>query len=411
MKHLKFWNILICIIETIIVVFALFYLLNRANYPIILMLPWCVYSFALLFCFYSYTFRWLPKETELQLLKDAKVVAIIPAYNEDIELLKNAIKSIQNQSFEVREIHIVDDGSSPPIEPFVSERVIWHRQTNKGKRHAQGCAIKSIDKNDVDFILTVDSDSVLEKDAVEKLMMAFESDNEVMGATGFVVTRNYKTNLITRISDINIGIACFITRASRSVTGSLETTSGALSMYRKEILYDNLSHYLESGTYSDDRQLCMYSEIAGKAIGVQEALVYSAMPTTLRGLWNQRKRWGKGGWKYFPFQVTNLSFVDLIYPFLGMVQWLTIPIFFAISILSIMYGEYNFIYFYLFVKLSTRYLESAIYLLGSSHMTGREKFLSWLFITPCDFFVTMTILVVAKFSALFALKQDNWLTR
>ncbi|OJG45626.1 hypothetical protein RV04_GL001915 [Enterococcus hermanniensis] len=381
------------------------------NYPRFLILPWGIYGLVLLVCFFSYTFRWLPKQTKIDTLKEARVIAIIPAYNEDPELLKNTIRSIQEQTFKVQEIHVVDDGSVPEVKPYEAKDVVWHRQENKGKRHAQGCAINHIEEQTVDFILTVDSDSVLAKNAVEKLIMAFEADKEVMGATGFVVTRNYNTNWITRISDINIGVSCFVTRASRSITGSLETTSGALSMYRKEILFDNLPHYLNSGTYSDDRQLCMYSEIAGKAIGVQEALVFSDMPTTFKGLWNQRKRWGKGGWKYFPFQVTNLSVVDLFFPFLGMVQWTTVPAFYLIVAVALSQGHYNFIYFYIVLKLSTRYLEAAIYLLGSPHMKSGEKFLSWLFITPFDFFLTTFVLVFAKFSALFALREDHWLTR
>lgn len=411
MKNRKGWNILISLVMTAIVLITLHFLLYEESYPLILIVPWSVYGVVLILCFFSYTFRWLPKKTKIEKLENSKIIAIIPAYNEDPELLKNTIRSIQEQSFSVQEIHVVDDGSIPAVVPFASEGVIWHRQINKGKRHAQGCAIKQIDENTVDFILTVDSDSVLAKDAVEKLVLAFEADEKIMGATGFVVTRNYDKNWITRVSDINIGVSCFVTRPSRSLTGSLETTSGALSMYRKEILFENLTHYLNSGTYSDDRQLCMYSEIAGKAVGVQEALVFSDMPTTFKGLWNQRKRWGKGGWKYFPFQVTNLSIIDLFFPFLGMVQWATVPAFYVIVAVALSQDYYNFIYFYIVIKLSTRYLESAIYLLGSPHMKTREKLLSWLFVTPFDFFLTTFVLVFAKFAALFALREDHWLTR
>lgn len=411
MKNRKGLNLLISLLMTIVVSLVFYYFLYDKEYPTIFLIPWGVYGFTLLLCFYSYTFRWLSKQTKIDQYKEARVIAIVPAYNEDAELLKNTIRSIQKQSFKVKEIHVVDDGSAQPVVPFEAEGVIWHRQENKGKRHAQGCAIKKINRENVDFILTVDSDSVLAEDAVEKLLLAFEEDAEVMGATGFVVTRNYNENMITRISDINIGVSCFVTRPSRSLTGSLETTSGALSIYRKEILFDNLDHYLESGTYSDDRQLCMYGEIEGKVVGVQEALVYSAMPTSFKGLWNQRKRWGKGGWKYFPFQVTNLSVVDLFFPFLGMIQWTTIPVFYIIGFLTIQQGYYNFILFYIIIKLTTRYLEAAIYLLGSPHMRRTEKILSWLLITPFDFLMTTFVLVFAKFSALFSLRQDGWLTR
>ena len=43
-----------------------------------------------------------------------------------------------------------------------------------------------------------------------------------------IYIRNYRTNWVTLAADIDIGTSCVMMRASRSMLGALETTSGAL---------------------------------------------------------------------------------------------------------------------------------------------------------------------------------------
>lgn len=411
MKNRKIINSILCLFSTVFLLSVFYFFIIQRVDSFYLGIAWSVSGVALLVYYYSYTFRWLPKDIQIEKYKEARVYGLIPAFNEEPELLNQTIRSILNQSVEVTEIHVVDDGSTPPVVPFDHPKVVWHRQENKGKRHAQACALTTIDPIDVDFILTVDSDSVLEEHALEKLLLSFEKDEEVMGCTGFVLTRNFRKNLITRLSDLNIGISCLVTRPSRSLTGSLETTSGALSLYKKEILFDHLPHYLTSGTYSDDRQLCLYSAIRGKAIGIQEAIVYSNMPEQFSGLLKQRLRWGKGGWKYFPYQVSHLSLVDLIFPFIGMVQWLAAPIFLAAMVVSIVVQNYSFLIFYLLVRMVVRYVESAMYLLGAPHLKSMEKFVTWLFLTPLEMLLTSFVFVFVKYYSLITIGEESWLTR
>ena len=70
------------------------------------------------------------------------------------------------------------------------------RQENQGKRHAQVNMMKQFYKDDYDIILTVDSDSVFDLDAVEHLMRCF-SDDRVMASTAMIYTANWRNNLMT----------------------------------------------------------------------------------------------------------------------------------------------------------------------------------------------------------------------
>ena len=109
------------------------------------------------------------------------------------------------------------------------------------------------------------------KDALEHLLRAM-SNKKIQAATGWIYVRNYQESLVARAADIDIGGSCVMMRASRSMLGALETTSGALALYRSEILYDHLDEYaVECGT-GDDRWLAMRALLRGQVVLNQDAL-------------------------------------------------------------------------------------------------------------------------------------------
>ena len=67
-------------------------------------------------------------------------------------------------------IHVVDDGSAVPLETFDDPLVTWHRIENSGKRHAQATCSDSSRPDEFDYVFTVDSDSVLDDDALEHML-------------------------------------------------------------------------------------------------------------------------------------------------------------------------------------------------------------------------------------------------
>jgi hyaluronan synthase len=272
-----------------------------------------------------------PRFTHLP-VAERRVVAIIPAFNEEPELLRNAILAMANASRPPDEIHVMDDGSSPAVQPFNHPLVTWHRQANAGKRHAQAAVLGKLNRNDVQFILTVDSDSVLHPRALEHMLRAM-SKPKVMGVTGLVLVRNWHDNILTRAQDLDIGTSCLLVRTSRSIFGAVSPTSGALALYRSEILFDNLDDYVASGTNGDDRRLSLYSLLRGHVVTVNEACVDTAMPTGTKGLFRQRMRWGKSGWQSLPFEITNLGLVPLIFRVYALALAVLLPLLYGYILL------------------------------------------------------------------------------
>jgi hyaluronan synthase len=340
-----------------------------------------------------------------------RVIAIVPTFNDETELLHNCVWSLINQTRQPDEIHVVDDGSAASVSSFDHPLVHWHRQSNQGKRFAQGNLLAKLHPASADFILTVDGDSVLDERAVEHLMRAM-SDPKVQAATGLILVRNRTENLLTRITDLNIGTSCLMIRTSRSVIGAVETTSGALAMYRADVIFDNLDDYVSSGTNGDDRRLTMYALLRGDVVVANEAIVHSAMPSAVRDMYKQRLRWGKSGWQAIPFSVTNLTGKQLFFPVLALLQWITLPLMWGWVAASILFwGGGQHVLLALGVYMAIRYGEVALYVISRPGMGPLPKLWSWLLLTPLETVVNLGVTRPAKYHALFKLKVRGWETR
>ena len=257
-----------------------------------------------------------------------KVLAIIPAYEESSESVQAVVRSLLHQTHLPDKIYVIDDGSSTPIEGFAHPLVTWLRQNNKGKRHAQVNALRKHSAEEFEFILTVDSDSTLDPDALSHLLRAMSwrgrRGKKIMAATGMIFTRNWDENLITRLTDINIVSACLLFSSFFSWMGIQTPTSGAIALYRSHVVYDNIGPYLASGEVGDDRWLSFYCLRLGQVVRVNEAIAETALPATFMGTMKQRMRWSKSAYLGLPFVAINFNaWINFFYgyPILFQTVW------------------------------------------------------------------------------------------
>lgn len=266
-----------------------------------------VYGIILLFYLLSkmgLSFAYKPFTGEV---KDFKVAAVIPSYNEDGDGLIQTLESILAQTYPIDTIYIVDDGSPDPtgyekVSHFVHnnpdrcQHVIVHRlDQNAGKRHAQAWAFS---QSDADVFFTVDSDSYVYPTALEELIKTL-NDDAVYAATGHLNARNRDENLLTRLIDIRYDNAFRVERAAQSVTGNILTCSGPLSIYRREVVIPNLHHYLNQYflgvkmTMGDDRCLTNYANKLGKTVYQSTARCDTDVPNNIKTFMKQQIRWNK----------------------------------------------------------------------------------------------------------------------
>lgn len=345
-----------------------------------------------------------------------RTIAIIPVYNEPQEKLYACVRSLVAQTIKLDKIIVMDDGSAEPVVPFDAPGVEWVRQANTGKRGAQVAALRRFDRDEFQFVMTVDSDSTPYPDALEHLLRAM-SNRKIQAATGWIYVRNYHESLVARAADIDIGGSCVMMRASRSMLGALETTSGALALYRSEILYDHLDEYaIECGT-GDDRWLAMRALLRGQVVGVYEAGVETDMPTTLRGTYRQRLRWARSWWWMLPFAYARLGWKQLMSPTVGLTELAITPLVMGWAIASWTIGirlrlshpemALAFLGAYSAIRLTL----SILYLTGRPGMSKRQKLMSLLFGTPAAVFLNFLLLMPTRYYALARLHDNRWQTR
>lgn len=340
---------------------------------------------------------------------DGTVLTIVPVYNEDPAHVRETVLALAAQSILPTEVHVIDDGSAVPLEPFPVPGVFWHRQANAGKREAQATVLRAVADKHWDFVLTVDSDSVPDPDALEHLLRSM-SDRRVMAATGMILVRNWRDNLLTRLVDINVVSSCLMFRMIRSWFGVVTPTSGALALYRAELFYDNLDDYLSSGTAGDDRRLSFYGLLRGHVVGVSEAVVETHLPTTIVGTFHQRLRWSKSAWLGIPFVTTNLRPLALffyLYPLFFALLWPAIVA--LLTALWIKFGVPGLMYglFYWTVVAITM---TAIYALYRPDLTTRERWSLWA-LSPIYPVLGVIVLRPAAYWALTQLRSTSWHTR
>jgi hyaluronan synthase len=344
-----------------------------------------------------------------------RVLAIIPAYNEDQAALHATVWSLIRQTRPPDLIVVIDDGSAVPVQKFDHPLVDWQRQDNTGKRGAQVTVLRGFAAEDFEFIMTVDSDSAPYPDALEHLLRSM-SDPRVEASTGMIYVRNFEETWVARAADMDIGMSCVMMRASRSMLGCLETTSGALALYRSTLLYDHLEGYaVECGT-GDDRWLALRALMRGQVVGVMEAGVETDMPPTLKGTFRQRLRWARSWWWMLPFVFTRLTAKQLISPVYGLMQLLVTPMMLGWIFLLFLQNGFNgrsvgVTLFYLINYLVVRYSTATLYLVGRPGLTRQQKFTSLLIGTPGSVLLNLILLMPTRYYALARLHDNRWRTR
>jgi hyaluronan synthase len=335
-----------------------------------------------------------------------RVIAVIPTYNEDDDDLHDAIRSILNSTIVPDEIHVVDDGSEPAARPFVHPRVKWHRQVNQGKRAAQITAMNGYSADDVDFIVTVDSDSQIVPTAIEDSLRAF-NDATVQAVTSVVTVRNRTESVISRLSDLEMVSGIFVVRRARAAVGAVTPTSGAFSVYRSAPFLENLYDYVHSGTFSDDRRLAHYCLMRGKVVTVSGAIVDTKMPATFQGTWKQRVRWYKGYWKYFPWEVAHLNGWPLAFRYFSTISAAVFPLaMFWILVFMPLSGK-GFDWQVLALWLGLLYGQGLTYLRRPGiSMSSRVS--TWLFLTPLLIPFQLLIIRPSMYWAAITVSSKKW---
>jgi hyaluronan synthase len=291
-----------------------------------------------------------------------RVVVPVPAFNEDPDLLRGCLSSMLTQQRKPQVVHVVDDGSSVDYTAvrawFLAAATdagiegCWTRTANGGKRAAQCVVFRA--HVTADIYLTVDSDAILQPDAIAEVLKPF-ADQRVQSVAGVVLAANnsgqyrreraeraraaaettrrrsrprvrtqaavwFTSRLgpaaheaIARGSDFWFVAGQLTDRSAASTMGAVLVNSGPLAAYRAAVVQDHLASYSQENfrgrriEFSDDSLLTLYALQRGRAVQQPSAFAFTAMPETAGFHLRQYLRWMRGAFirsfwrfKYLP---------------------------------------------------------------------------------------------------------------
>ena len=253
--------------------------------------------------------RKLSENREESLIKDDAVSVkpfvsiIVPAYNEEVNCLRT-ITSLLNQDYPNIEIVFVDDGSkdntyNKVLDEFKDNpKVKIFTKPNGGKATALNFGIE---KSSYDFLVCIDADTQLKKDAVSFLMDKFftrndENTKEIdpkIGAIAGNVKVGNEVNMISRWQSIEYITSQNFDRRAFDYLECITVVPGAIGAFRKDAVIE--AGGFTSDTLAEDCDLTMRLHGKGYLIrNCTSAISYTEVPETMRQFLKQRFRWSFG---------------------------------------------------------------------------------------------------------------------
>lgn len=351
------------------------------------------------------------------------VAIIVPEYNESPELFIRCIKSCLNQDYKGRYVVLaIDDGSKnkEAIQSVKNEcqnqmLTIIELPQNVGKRRAQKAAFDIVDTN-TDVIMTLDSDTILEPNAVSKLVRQF-SDPEIGAITGDAYVYKRSDNLLTRLIGARYWVAFNQERAAQSLFGTVLCATGVISAYRASLINELKDRYTSQTfrgkecTYGDDRHLTnLVLECGYKVVFEPEAIGWTDTPKNMKAYLKQQLRWNRSFYRELIVTTKMIIQAPLKYPVYmvyDLIMQAVLPISLLGAILFMGYRAINLSPLYVVAFLGTIIGVSLLRCLYAIARTGDMNFLLF----PLYSFIHLFLLIPLRIYAILTLSAKGWGTR
>lgn len=221
------------------------------------------------------------------------VSVIMPALNE-AETIPFTIQTLLEQSYKNIEIILVDDGSNDAtpriVRQYDPERVKYYRLAvrsgkaaalNFGLRRARG-----------EFIVFIDSDSTLERDAVYEVLRPF-ANPKVGAVAGNINPRNTGDNLLSTLQTVEYLFTITAGRLVRAKANILSIISGAFGAFRRSVIDLDFIGGQEPGPGNDSDISIRVRKVGYRIEFVPDAICRTDVPTRLFSFFRQRWRWDR----------------------------------------------------------------------------------------------------------------------
>lgn len=333
---------------------------------------------------------------EVAPIRFPEITVIIPIYNSATTLM-GCLESIVLSDYpaELIKIILVNNGSKDDSFKIFCECQNKYRELSmqwvnakQGKSKALNMAIFNSEGK---YIIHIDSDGKLHKDAIKNMIIRFEENPDIHCLTGAVLTEPY---LIEKTEGIFLKIlrrcelfeyfqAFLAGRNFESELNNIYTISGAFSAFRKSLLLK--TQLYNTDTVCEDTQVTFQvRKILKKGVHICENALFFVDPIDdFNKLYTQRQRWQRGEIEvshmflkddlkatsgFFKNFMIRLLIFDHTFAFPRMIWYfaliclvfLNYPIRLVVGSVLILYALYvisSFFYFFNIVSFLTQYKE------------------------------------------------------
>jgi len=235
------------------------------------------------------------------------ITIVVPVYNSAGTLYK-CLKSIYTQSYPSQNIQVIcvnngsKDNSFEVFNRFQHTHhdmsVMWASMDRAGKSIALNTGIYC---GHGSYLINVDADTWLDRDAVRRVVWAFENDRSLVAATASIrvdkeIEKRFNfIDVINYCEVIEYLIAFDVGRRYQTMTNTLFTLSGAFSAFRRETIMQTFMY--QERTVSEDTDLTFQIRSLsekGRIGCISKAIAYVEPIESLDRLYSQRVRWQRG---------------------------------------------------------------------------------------------------------------------
>jgi cellulose synthase/poly-beta-1,6-N-acetylglucosamine synthase-like glycosyltransferase len=231
------------------------------------------------------------------------VTCVIPMFNEGAAI-KETLQSILDSSYPHAKLRVVCVDDCSTDDSFEQAREIARKsggrlkvlrnRVNLGKRRSINRAVR---ETDCEIIVSVDSDVVVDANAIGELVKRF-TDDRIAAVGGWIDVRNKKDNWLTRMQTVKYWYAYYFMKNLEWGFRRIMCLSGCLTAYRRSVLVE-LEPVLEDRgvlgcpiKYGEDRFLTRQIIKAGYLTTMTlSARCRTFVPTTLSSYFSQQLRW------------------------------------------------------------------------------------------------------------------------
>ncbi len=227
-------------------------------------------------------------------IENPLVTILAPGKNEGKHIFK-LVQSLREQTYKNYEIIIVDDGSDDEtplicrdlekagyIDLFLRSHIRGGKASaaNYGAHFARG-----------KYLVHLDADSSLDRDAIEKILLPFYYDEKIKGVGGTVKVRNADDSVCSSMQALEYLKTIQVGRMVTNALGIYHIISGAFGAFEVKTLKQ--VGYWDIGPGLDGDITQKIRKSGNKVWFAEDAICMTNVPVKWSALFKQRRRWSK----------------------------------------------------------------------------------------------------------------------